>query len=900
MARKRPLTLFHFPALLAGIVTAVFLLTASVASYRLFVAASENAFVEQEIKKGTVTRYGAGVTYFDTNVPFDLRADNDEPLYDARREAFRREVQRSGLLAAPFESIRGPEVSLWPTGERDGELLRFGRLMFRSGFVDEVDVVERVEAPGVWISDYTATGMDVSAGDEIDIVFRGRSVEMRVRGVYEALHREAPTGYWRPWRSSIYPPCPGPPGATGCLPPPPFVLAEREELMSLSRELGISSATHGLDAPIAAATLTMDEARRLSAQFDSLLTRISSGTGGLRELFRCCGRIFPGVAGRGSSDSDLSSSIDQVVSVAERRVEGMRLPMTLLVVAASAVCMLALAGVGAYSLYARRTEMGFRAASGETPLEFAVRTTAEVIGPVVFGAATGFLTGAFLSTGLSGGALSPRDLLHAAWPSLVAVAIGAVLLATVATARFALLPLEERTARSTSISSGIVVVFVVATAVSAIALLTRLDDGGGGSGPPDPSVIAFPLLALIVLGAVAAVAIALGVSFTRRTMRLRRPALYVALARVAGASRLAFGLFAAALVCFGLFIAGQVIRTSLDETITAKTRLFVGSDVAATVDPGDQAPDAFSAPTTEVVRIHHAGLVGPTEVDLLGIDPRTFAKVAYWDERFGAPDLASLVARLGSGEGRVPAIVASGPLRESVTIQLPNEVLAIETVADVGAFPGMVSERPLVVMSTERLQRELDRQGSNLLETARTSAEWWVRGDPAEIRTALNGLEDTPYSITTARGVRNISYIATVLDSFAVLQILGAAAGALVVAALLTYLQARHRARLVSSILSRRMGLRQRAASLAVGLEVGILVGLPYLFAIPAAIGIAAVVTPTLDPLAVIPPEPLFEVPTATLVAGAVVVGVTLFLSSIWLARSADRANVSDVFRVAE
>src|SRR4030095_11190614 len=109
----------------------------------------------------------------------------------------------------------------------------------------------------------------------------------------------------------------------------------------------------------------------------------------------------------------------------------------------------------------------------------------------------------------------------------------------------------------------------------------------------------------------------------------------------------------------------------------------------------------------------------------------------------------------------------------------------------------------------------------NPLSVASASDELWIRGTPRAARAALAELDSTPSLVLTADEVKDISYIAAVIDTFLVMNGLGVLAALLVFAAMLMYLQTRQRAEIVSYGLSLRMGMRSSRHLVAIAIEGG-------------------------------------------------------------------------------
>ena len=117
--------------------------------------------------------------------------------------------------------------------------------------------------------------------------------------------------------------------------------------------------------------------------------------------------------------------------------------------------------------------------------------------------------------------------------------------------------------------------------------------------------------------------------------------------------------------------------------------------------------------------------------------------------------------------------------------------------------------------------------------------------------------------------MKDIPYIAAVIDTFLVMNGLGLLAALLVFAAMLMYLQTRQRSEIVSYGLSLRMGMRSSRHLLAIATEVGAMLVIAYVVGGVLAIAAARLTIPLLDPIEAIPPEPIGVVPVITVAIAA-------------------------------
>jgi predicted lysophospholipase L1 biosynthesis ABC-type transport system permease subunit len=148
--------------------------------------------------------------------------------------------------------------------------------------------------------------------------------------------------------------------------------------------------------------------------------------------------------------------------------------------------------------------------------------------------------------------------------------------------------------------------------------------------------------------------------------------------------------------------------------------------------------------------------------------------------------------------------------------------------------------------------------------------------------------------------VEDIPHVAAAIDTFLIVNALGAVAAALTCVGMLMYLQARQRSQVVSYALSARMGMRHGQHRRALVLELGVM--LAWAFAIGSALSIAAArfTVPRLDPITAIPPSPFLVIPAAFIAAAAIVLGVVVWVGAAVTNRRSRSVDLGEVMRVAE
>jgi putative ABC transport system permease protein len=360
-------------------------------------------------------------------------------------------------------------------------------------------------------------------------------------------------------------------------------------------------------------------------------------------------------------------------------------------------------------------------------------------------------------------------------------------------------------------------------------------------------------------------------------------------------------LVGAAALCLGVFVNGQTLVRSLRATVDAKVGVFVGSDVQVTIDESAPRQRSFPMPITRSTRLQYAGRLLPDEIpfDILGVDAATLAEAAYWHPAFADEPLEDLAARLPDhGDGPLPAILVQGG-GEPTSIRTAQAELPIEVVGRADAFPGVSSDDPVVVVDVGSLEGRVGAQGNPFL-SANARTELWIKGDPDEALAHVSDLEAFPLGTLTAREVRDVPFIRAAIETFAMLNVLGLAAALLVTGVLVVYLQARQRARSVSSVLSLRMGMRSREGARALVLELGAI--LLAALVVGGALGLVAagLIVPLLDPLQTIPPGPLFTAPVVVLAGSLLAVVVAAVVGGRVVQRRAASVDLGEVLRVAE
>jgi putative ABC transport system permease protein len=889
---KSPLLLLRFKGLMVAVVTGALLLALASSSFPLFMSATESSSLDEAIQG--VTNFGAGVQIVQDA---GLRRRPNEIRFGAASYREKDEILRKRFGAMPHvgpgvQTILGPDVSIAAQGRKQTLPVR---LVAKTDWESHVTrVAGDPSADGVWIADTIADSLRIEPGDDVTLTLDERTVGSKIAGTYEALAKQpVPEPYWLSSVREIYP------SSINGTDPPPFVLVSADDLTQMSHALNNNEVRFTWEFPLADDGITLPQARSLADEFALFQRDFADVQGDFGRKFSC----FFCRNGTG----DYFSLLPTVISEANRNVGAIRGPVNLLSIAGVIVALTVIASTGAFTMARRRTEASLLFARGSSALMVGAKAALESIIPVALGAALGFCfaCGIVLLVG------PPGDIDRSAIVSGIALAaLGvpvAVLLMGVVASLSYLRHSESATATFRKLS-GLPWELVV-LAIGGYFLRRVLNGGalieGRGDSVERPSVYLL-LFPIFFIGGAAGLGARLLQAPLRALVRRSggsRPSSYLALHRLAGTKRLAILLVTAAALSLGILIYSQTVVTSLTTTIDAKSTLFVGSDVQATISYSAEVPDGFPYPATKVTKLPQKATLQPsgTIADVIVVDSDTLAGAAYWSDTFAGKPLEQIAEELATPAGdALPALLVGKSVPESSSIDMNALSASISAVDTATNFPGATLDHPALVVDRDVLDPLVDAAGppNPLLEIG-NATELWIKGPPGPVVDALNASGASIATTLTAEEVRRNPRIIAVTRTFGYLKFLGFGAGLLAIVAVLMYLQARQRNRVVSFALARRMGLTDRHHRIALIAELAAMLLSALALAIGLALVAARLIFPEIDPLPATPPGPLFQVPWS-LVAGTFVALVGVALGGGLLAnRSAERADFAEVMRLA-
>ncbi len=753
------------------------------------------------------------------------------------------------------------------------------QLVARDRFPDHVDVITRDgRSGGVWFPESLAAVLTLSAGDDVRLSSEGRSVDVRVAGVYRDLFVGEQDAFWAPLASHIYP------AATEDVPPPSVVLADRATFLSIGTVLELFG------------DLSWD-IRLARADRNLGYDAASAAASGIRRLMGDVATPESPVGAALQAPSTHSPILD-VVGDARATHDSVAGPLRTFSIAGVVAALVGLVASSVYGVRRRRTEVRLLDALGVSPGGLGARALVEAILPIAAGAIAGW---AIARVGVGAGGPSPsidRSAIDASIRQLVLASVAGAAVVGVASAnavRTEITPSGTRL-RAVARAPWEVAVLVLAAA----ALYEILSRGTGPAVSPDGTVhidaflLLFPVL--FIAGS-AGLAVRL---LVRGLRRASRPAaswpvpLYIATRRLSSSPRTAVLLTTAAALSVGILGYAGTIGRSLDLATFDKARLGVGADVVVGAPGLVDLPPTAGLHATNVIRFLASARGSGTDVTILGVDPSTFASAAFWDPGFADRPLDELLRDLNSAGSSLPVLVVGEGADE---VEVGGFRIGLSRVADVRAFPGQARGTTLVV-STPTLRRILAAHGISLGSLG-VSYAVWVHGPVARAVVYVEGLGLSSTAVRTTAAFVGAPTFRAISSTFLFMELLGVLAAVVALLGVLLYLQARQHARLVSYAVSSRMGLSRRAHRGAVFLEIGAVLLASAVVGGSLALVAGALLSPWVDPLPSLPPSPSFRPPIGLFAAIGLAVPITGAVATFLVQRRADRANVAEELRYA-
>jgi putative ABC transport system permease protein len=853
-------------------------------------------------------------------VPLFLSSAGSEAVAVQADERCPRDTGVTLHFAATADEVTSPPPDpMTPLADRVGPTVRWMRheselagpddetpavLLARDGLLDHVEVVAGTPGPGLWITDRAARATGLDVGDRAT-VGTGRA---EVAGVYRDLAGTRPDDTWCAHGELLQQEGPEAPL------PDPVLIVDGHTLAELMRSDDVGLVSGAWEAPLRS-DLTVTE-------IDELVDELACGSPSASVMAWCedvdntgatvTGRIAVEqltIAGRIAVDQvvEYEDPADFVTSFFESHlpfvVERTGAIQTSVAGGVWPVAGFAgLAGVGLVAAAAslwfdrRRREVTLLTVRGVSPAALGLKAVLELVPALVLGTASG--------VGVAYGLvawLGPSPAIEpAARTTAASVGVGALAAAALTIWLVVVVRTRAHDDRAPRRGWGAVPWELLLGAATVVSYLRLGEWGvpvsrGADITRVDVLGLLFPVLFLLTAVAVTMRLLTLALRPLRSASRAWPTPLYLAIRRVARYRVAATGLVAASALAAGVLGYAATLNRSLDATLAAKARTFIGGDVALTLAPDAELPPELADRSTEVL-VHNRAWVAAgrrKSAVLAAVDPETFARGAFWDASMADTSLDETVDRLAEPPrgGTVPAVVvgagAPGPVEAGIVTEGTARFTAVP-VADVQAFPGMKRVTPTIFVATTALD-DLD------VELSRS--ETWIRGDRDSI---LASLDDAGVTYQEERRVTDVvdqASFLTVSWTFGFMQSLGLAAGVLVVGGLAVYLDARRRGRVLGYAFARRMGLtrRQHRRALLVELTASVVVG--CWLGLGIALAGAWLAYARIDPVPGFRPDPLLRPALAVGAALAALALVVAALAAVLAQRRTDRDDAVEVLR---
>jgi putative ABC transport system permease protein len=828
----------------------------------LVVSSAGNAAVAQHVNDAT-------------GAPSGLRASADIPLTEDRAE-FRISLLEDGLrglpLSRPVVTALGAQFATLSEGKKQAGV----QMLTRSGFLDHVKVLAGKGSNGLWVGESAAKPLGLHPGSTVTVSVEGITTPVRVAGIYRDIDPYHVPAFWTPVLSRVAPPR----GDPDALPPPPL-LGDLRPFLETERRLG-DRGTLEVDAGVPAG-MSLREARSVATAITSIKDGVAEPESPLYAAF-----------------DDVESGLPTLVEQADQTVATTTQPVLAISLAGELAALILAGAAGMFLARRRSVEFGLLTARGTSPIALGLRTAAEGLLPALLGAALGLaLAGALTAVTGPGGPVDRAAISGAGVRVGVAAAVAALVVGIFTAVAVRLDSPDRRVRGRTGSRPPWELALLGLAAASGYEILTR---GTGTVGraevttPPhlDLLVLAFPFLFVAATAGIAVRVLRRMLPKLRAVATRRPPWVFLTAARAAGSPRLVSVLVLVGAIAVGILTYSNVLAASVQRTAAAKAVLSVGTDVTAITGslpsvgghpPFDWAPVELLPATTLDP--------GGSQVDVIAVDPASFARAAAWIGPFSGPPAA--LRALDAG-GHLPVIAVGARLPQGASLSIAGTEIPVRAVSSMPVFPGVVRGQPTVVVDRERFEKVApDPSSSGLGPTF----QLWARGDPADIVPVLQQEGFDPTFFVTADAQRTSPGFLALTWTFGLLQTFGALAGILSVLGAVLYLQARQQQREVTYALAGRMGLGRREHRRSIALELGGMLAAAYVIGAVFATMAAFIVHGKVDPLPALPPGPLFRVPSPTLLVVAVVV-VALAWAGAWrVQRRADHANVGELLRRA-
>jgi hypothetical protein len=482
--------------------------------------------------------------------------------------------------------------------------------------------------------------------------------------------------------------------------------------------------------------------------------------------------------------------------------------------------------------------------------------------------------------------------IHRATASVAASALLAIPFVTGIAAAAGDRALDRRSRRTARwIAPGML---LAALGALAVAAFRHLDRNGGirtfgvESRGGDLLSMGFAMFLLLAVTALAGVLVAASTPRLRLTGRRFGRAARLGWRRVVLEPAPVAAVVVAVALATGCLTTSRALADASRRQLAEKADVYVGSDLAVTVYDEPAGLEALAGRATV---LHHTNAKsGEMRVDLVGIDPTTFAGVARLRSDASPHTLTTLVDKLRPDTGTVPAAIAVGTDDEigavvQVTPIGSKTEVELRVVESLTFFPTKSSGAAMYVVARPVVDAAVAFPVATLL----------ARDPPPDVSERLNRAGVRTGLIRRASTAFDGSAYSALRWAYGPLAVLGILFAFLAVAFQLLIIAARATARRAAHVVMRRQGFTTRALYLAATIETAapLLAGVGVGALASLAAGTLAV--PRLDPMPSLQPPATFTYPWQTLTVVAVLAPIWALVVAGLITRSTVAADPMEV-----
>lgn len=868
---RGPWLLLRRPGVAVALIAAAFVAGLPAAAGAPYLSSATNATLHNQIAIACPWLVGDQLTY--PNAIPSLDSIGLPEQYAAYMKGFNKDLAvgtRRLTVAAGGTYLVGPETTFVTTdlAAAQGQGPRKITLMARDDFTAHITVLQGPVGTGAYVSDEYASENGLKVGDTLTIVPQGAGspAPLPIAAIYRDLRSQPDQPWWCSQQLAYR----GPPGVefTNQV-VPPLVLVDRDTFLTTGT------------APFNA---------RVIREFQ--LTNPHLTLPDVDRVEQAIARIAV-VSGPVQSTSQLAGFATRA-----RLAHTGILPAVIPITAAGVlVGLLVVAAAAIFWVLRRRRELTVLSAHGMSARSLGIKAAIESLPALLVGTAGGWAAAWALVRSAGPDPITSDQAVRQSVYAIAATLVISLLVVAITAGLRCRTLADEASARSAfRLGRWPWELLLIAAAplvwlrLSSQTLLSGVPGGDGGVVVHVPArLLIVPILAIAGLIALAA---RIGTRLLRRRGRAVNPkssGTYLGWRRIAREAAVAAVLASATAAPIALAMYGATVTDSVRATILGEARLHVGSDVVVNLTKPAPVPASLRDSATEVQRVDAVSIQG-TLFDVLAIDPESFSKVAFWDDRLDGKSMAAIVAplRVPHVAGQPYPAVGSGVVPEGVDSPLWSSLAPVTyDVTKVDRLPAEQGGYSVMIVTPDSLGAE----------RSVTHTQIWIKGDPVAIRAKLAAAHLPIASVTSVDQLDSHTVFEPLTYTFDYLTALSLLTGIVTVVGLLLYLEARTPGHRRAYVMLRRMGLPNRTHRFALLVELAVPLVAGLVGGLGLAYGLARALSANFDVDVSVPPDTLLTFPSTAVTAISLAVGVVALVSAAYAQSRIARANPSEVLR---